>query len=289
MGVRGVSALLGAALLLLLVPSASAASLVQNSGFELSCQSGSVPCNWESLGGAFAWDNTTAAGGSASARLTGPGTAATIRSDCVTLSASGLYSNRFFYRALASGSAPATVAWFVYHYSDGNCTPAMFLFGNGPSFVPVTADGQWHQTPLQFLFIDNTVGSVQLGLGFECGTLPCSDPVTRTAWFDDTDFEPPSTAVTVSGLMASSGRGGISVRWRTSSETGLLGFNVYRRAGGRSARLNSVLIRVANRPTGSGYTFLDRSAPPTGTVRYRLQVVRLDGTAIWSGTVTAHR
>ena len=121
--------------------------------------------------------------------------------------------------------SPSDLSWFVYDYSEASCTPAMFLYGNGPSFVPLTADGQWRQTPLQSLFIDNTVGSVQLGLWFECASPPCSDPTTRTVWFDDDDFEaPPPTAVTLT------------------------------------------------RFTG-----------------YRLQVVRLDGTASWSRAVTARR
>jgi hypothetical protein len=222
--------------------------------------------------------------------LTGPGTASAIRSDCITLTTSGLYSNRFFYKVGVTGSAPATVAWYVYHYSDASCTPAMFLYGNGPSFVPVVVDGQWHQTPLQSLFIDNTVGSVQLGLAFQCGTLPCSDPVTRTVWFDDTDFEPPApTAVTVTRLTAVNARGGITVRWRTASEAGVLGFNVYRSAGARSTRLNSGVIHAAGGAKGRAYRFVDRTAPRTGAVRYRLQVVRLDGTTSWFRTATTRR
>ena len=99
-GDKGIAALVSLGCLLVLVPGAGAATLAPNAGFEANC-SGS-PCNWASIGGTFVWDNTAVHTGSASARLTGPGTASAFRSDCITLATSGLYTNTFFYRALIS-------------------------------------------------------------------------------------------------------------------------------------------------------------------------------------------
>jgi len=289
MSARGVSIALGVSVLVLFVPGAQAATIAPNSGFEMECAG--VPCSWQAAAGTLAWDNTTANSGSASAHVTGIFEQSGIRSDCITLSAWGGYTNTFAYRALGDGSAPTGVFWNVYHYADSACTPATFLFGNGPSFNSVTADGQWHQTPVQFLFIANTVGSVQLSLQFLCGGSPgCPAPATRSVWFDDTDFEPPApTAVAVRSFAATRSRAGVTLRWRTAVEAKVLGFNVYRSAGARSVRVNRVLIPAAGALTGRWYTLLDRAPIAVGGAAYRLQAIGLDGTRAWAGTVRVAR
>jgi hypothetical protein len=276
-GTRQVTALAAFACLLVLVPGASAATLAPNASFESNCSG--TPCNWESLGGTFTWDSSTANTGSASAKLVGPGTASAIRSACIAVTTSGMYTNRFFYKTAAAAGGPQSVAWELYYYADAGCTT--FQFGNGPSFVPVIADAQWHQTPLQGLPVDtSTTHGVQVGVAFQCSPPPCTDPTTRTLWFDDVDFDAPgATAVSVSDFTARAGGGRVVLRWRTGAEAGLAGFNVYR----GNTRLNRSLLLAA----GRAYAFVDRSPPAGRTVRYRLQVVHLDGTVAWSAAVYA--
>ena len=90
---------------------------------------------------------------------------------------------------------------------------------------------------------------------------------------------PQPTAVVVTSLQAKRTARGVLVRWRTASETNLLGFDFYR---GR-VRLNKAVI-PARRATGASYSYVDRR-PRSGPVRYRLQAVRLDGSRVSLGSV----
>ena len=85
-----------------------------------------------------------------------------------------------------------------------------------------------------------------------------------------------TTAVTVRSFVARRSGRAVELRWRTASDVGNLGFNVYRDA----ARLNERLI-----PAGrTSYRYLDRP-PRGGSFVYRLQGVKLDGSRAWLGSV----
>lgn len=92
----------------------------------------------------------------------------------------------------------------------------------------------------------------------------------------------PATAVTLASASATRTRRGVAVRWRTGSETQVLGFNVYREQAGRRVRLNRTLIASGSSLSGREYVFADRSAP-AGRLHYWLQTVSLDGTKSWRG------
>ena len=93
---------------------------------------------------------------------------------------------------------------------------------------------------------------------------------------------PPSapTAVTLRSFVARRSSRDVLLRWRTASESGLLGFNVYR---GRT-RLARALIPARGGAGGSSYSYLDRAAPHGRLLRYRLQAVSANGTPVWSAT-----
>jgi hypothetical protein len=74
----------------------------------------------------------------------------------------------------------------------------------------------------------------------------------------------------------------VLLRWRTRSEVGVLGFNVFRSAGTHRARLNRALIPAAGAAAGHAYAYRDRR-PGSRTRRYWLQVVRADGGSRWYG------
>lgn len=88
------------------------------------------------------------------------------------------------------------------------------------------------------------------------------------------------TAVTFRSLSATWSRGGALVRWRTAAELDALGFNVYRATQGRKVRANARLIPATRR---GSYSFVDRRAPRSKTLRYWIQVVNLDGSRSWYG------
>ena len=94
----------------------------------------------------------------------------------------------------------------------------------------------------------------------------------------------PPTAVAVSDFAARRVKRAVILSWRTTAETGMVSFNLYRLGGGGTARLNRRPIPAHAGATGSGvrYRFVDRSS---GRSRlYRLQVVALDGSRRWGGS-----
>lgn len=83
-------------------------------------------------------------------------------------------------------------------------------------------------------------------------------------------------------VSASRAAAGVTLRWQTASELGVLGFNVYRQVNGKRVRLNRALIAAKGRGL---YLFLDRFAPRARSVRYWIQSVSLDGSGTWHGPV----
>jgi predicted extracellular nuclease len=100
-------------------------------------------------------------------------------------------------------------------------------------------------------------------------------------------FDPisPVTAIVVGSLTARADRRGAVVRWRTGSEAGLLGFNVYRERDGRKVRATHGLIRAAGALRGRAYAWRDR--PARAGARYWLELVHADGSRTWRGPVRA--
>jgi hypothetical protein len=86
------------------------------------------------------------------------------------------------------------------------------------------------------------------------------------------------TAVKMLSFAANSARSGVHLSWKTASEAGTLGYNVYRQTAAGKVKLNSKLI-LAKSTSGAGYSFLARKSP--GTVRYLLQEVRTSGATRW--------
>jgi hypothetical protein len=88
-----------------------------------------------------------------------------------------------------------------------------------------------------------------------------------------------ATAVRIVSFVVRPSGKAVVLRWRTASENGLAGFNVYR----GSTRLNRTLIRAAGTLVGHGYSFRAIAASPNS--RYRLQAVGTDGSRAWVGHV----
>lgn len=89
----------------------------------------------------------------------------------------------------------------------------------------------------------------------------------------------PPTAVVVRAFTERAGARGVILTWRTESEAGLLGFNLWRRGpNGAVRKLNRTLIAAkrSGQPVGATYRFVDRAARPR-RFTYRLEVVSLAG------------
>jgi hypothetical protein len=91
-----------------------------------------------------------------------------------------------------------------------------------------------------------------------------------------------ATAVRSTSVLATRTKAGVLVRWRTGTEAGVAGFNVYR----GNVRLNGRLIAAAGSVSGHSYSWLDRR-PAAKARLYRIQAVRTDGKHVWIGTARA--
>jgi hypothetical protein len=91
-----------------------------------------------------------------------------------------------------------------------------------------------------------------------------------------------ATAVQVASFRATSNKSGVLVRWRTGTEVGVLGYNVYRERKGLRNRLNRKIVRARGSVGGASYSYLDKSAPRRRhALRYWLEVRSTDGSRAW--------
>ena len=85
------------------------------------------------------------------------------------------------------------------------------------------------------------------------------------------------TSVRAARVSTAGARQGVVIRWRTGTEAGVAGFNVYR----GTARLNRRVIPAAGSPNGHAYSWLDRTKLRGRT--YRIQGVLTSGAKVWLG------
>ena len=95
----------------------------------------------------------------------------------------------------------------------------------------------------------------------------------------------PPTAVTLRSFTAARDRGAVVLRWRTGSELGNLGFNVYRAVNGRRVKLNARMIWSAASGTAKGHAYSWRDRTPGRHPSYWLQEVRPNGGRVLHGPV----
>jgi len=80
----------------------------------------------------------------------------------------------------------------------------------------------------------------------------------------------------------------VILKWRTTTEAQIAGFNVYRKMkNGQWTMENGQLIQAkqAGNVSGAGYRFRDLKVKQGASYQYRLQVVYLDGRTEWAGLV----
>jgi hypothetical protein len=99
-------------------------------------------------------------------------------------------------------------------------------------------------------------------------------------------------AATLRAFTAARTRFGTVLHWRTASEVGVVGFNVYRSSRGRATKLNRRLIRAAGAGGSRNYGWRDhairvRASHPTPA--YWLEIVSADGTRVRHGPAVTVR
>jgi hypothetical protein len=91
------------------------------------------------------------------------------------------------------------------------------------------------------------------------------------------------TGVQLRSFDARASRGAVQLRWRTASEVGTVGFNVWRLTAAAKTKVNRSLISAHGSAVGAHYSFVDRTAQRGASYTYRLQIVNRDGTRSWQG------
>ena len=106
-------------------------------------------------------------------------------------------------------------------------------------------------------------------------------PARRYTWGAQVDARFPTEFGSVRAEAAQGGNGAL-VSWETTTERGLLGFNVLRSAADRteSTRVNPVWIPAVGETSGpAAYSFFDAGTEPGVSYRYRIEAVTLEGLA----------
>jgi LVIVD repeat-containing protein len=160
---------------------------------------------------------------------------------------------------LGPGAGPDAASQLLTEYNlDG---AAAFTTYTGP--FQVTAPG-WHTLLYRSFDQSDNVREATKSLSFEVS----GPTVARIASFS----------------ARPSGRAGVRLSWRTVSELNTLGFNVLRFAGRTGVKVNRPMIAAkrAGRSGGASYRLADRHARSGVAYTYRLQVVKSDGSRVWS-------
>lgn len=156
--------------------------------------------------------------------------------------------------------------WKPYSASNPSCTSGLNLWGSNSLTQPDPSDD------LSFW----TLQELSKPQGSQIGATGCGSGVWDTWWAKVAVASAP-TAASVLSLAAQRGPEGAVVRWRTGTESRILGFNLWR--DGRKANRALIAARHSGEARGASYRFVDRAA--RGSASYRLQVVDLNGKRSW--------
>ena len=145
-----------------------------------------------------------------------------------------------------------------------------------PHYEGGTANDAYVQAVLS---LPNVTGSIKLRFKFSSDFFAATPPFTGWS-VDDVEVRGNvPTSVTIASFTAKASKPkGVQLRWRTASEAGTLGYNVWRFTGGKGVKVNRSLIAAKGTVArGAVYSLVDRKARRGATYTYRLQVVAKDG------------
>jgi hypothetical protein len=159
----------------------------------------------------------------------------------------------------------------------------------GTFYAPTASGSQ----KLSFLGIYFNAGEQVARVRITCGNAALASGVTDgfpndVVAMDDFVYAEPHgnpTAVTLAGASAMRTARGVQIRWRSTATVSTVGFRVYRELRGQRLRVTRTIVPARPGPAAAAYTFLDRSAPRTGRLRYWIRAVAPDSSASWLGSV----
>jgi hypothetical protein len=247
---------------------------VPDPNFEANCAN--VPCDWGGISATLSRDTSLAVSGSASVRVTasGVGGPAQALSDCFTGIVGGSsYTLSGFY-ALTDASISSVELRVSWRFDCGSSNPQ----ASAVSVVP-TRDGAFHSFSGSVTAPAGAYAAL-INAEYFCSGAMCASGVF--ARFDDVSLGAASpTAAALISFAARRSPVGVSLSWRTGTESGLVAFRLFR----NGIRLNVAPIQASGGAPGGRYGFVDRSALARRTHVYRLEAVGLDGSRRVLGTV----
>jgi hypothetical protein len=242
--------------------------IAPNPTFDQPCAA--VPCGWSTTTGTISTDVPTSHTSGESLLLSGSVQGVVSATASVSAGA-GSYTASVWYRT----TDPKV--------SAVGLSTSFFGGAGSPSLSEVeaaVADGNWHRLELAG-FAGPGTQSLTIDLLAFCNAA-CSGGYQIN--FDDLSVNggpaAAPTAVTVAALAARRTGTFVSVTWRTRSEVGVMGFNIWR--GGQ--KLNRSLIPARGGQPGRSYRFVDRSNRRTVPI-YRLEVISVSGARSWVGPI----
>jgi hypothetical protein len=177
------------------------------------------------------------------------------------------------------GVATSFSLGLLYKRSDASSVQDFTWFN-----IPLDGDGDGQQV-LNLLIRPALIGNATAGDIYQLPICVSSSGALQYLVILTGKVAPASgpTPAQVSSFDAISSKAGATLHWRTGSETGILGFNVWRYRGAKGVKVNRTLIRAkrSGEPAGASYRFVDRAAPVKRGLTYRLQLVDLKGKRTW--------
>jgi hypothetical protein len=247
---------------------------VPDPNFEANC--GTIPCDWGGVGATVSRDTTLAQSGSASARVSASGVSgpAQALSACFMGIVSGsTYTLSGFY-ALSHPSISVVELSVNWRFDCGSSNPSASDVSVGP-----TRDGAFHSFSGSVTAPAGTYAAL-VNAKYFCTGGTCGSGIF--ARFDDISLGASlPTAAALGSFAARRSPAGVRLSWRTGTESGLVGFRLFR----NGVRLNAVPIHASGGAAGGRHDFVDRSATARRTYVYRLEAVGLDGARRVLGTV----
>jgi subtilisin-like proprotein convertase family protein len=222
--------------------------------------------------------------GDIDALLVGPnGSAVVLMSDsCSTQQGSSI---TFTFDDAATDAIPGGVCAIVPSYRPFNNLADSLGFGCGtdPDVFPAPApagplSGGYPTGPQTLSVFNGMTAAVAMGAWNLYVADDCQDFTGAINGGWTLDITTQLTAVTVLAFTARALPAGVRLSWRTASQIGIAGFNVFR----GDAKVNRSLI-PASHGFGGAYSVVDRSTR-AGRAAYRLQVVNLDGSRRWAAS-----
>ena len=186
-----------------------------------------------------------------------------------------------FYDAISGGDIVSADMVDTDPLGDGN--PSTVVQNSGT--YTVTPTGINTQEDVEFQVTTTAIQRIELSFTTEHAQTGTSE-IGSMGMSGGFTIENSPIAVELISFTSTVAEGDVHLLWKTESEAGMTGYNVYRctHENDRYEKINSAIIAAQNDPIENQYHFVD-SPPMSGIYYYKLQQVEIDGTVSMHGPI----